>query len=131
MLSAAGRPNVIVGSAPEFRGEPDVGAPEELLVGELNTYMMLTFVRARDLSPVRYESKAEGLLEKFEGKYRIAKVTVRPRITLESDAGVDPARQVIESVERPRENVHFVFGGRASIAAVESVWTYRAGCVVG
>jgi hypothetical protein len=106
---------------PEFRGESDVGAPIALLVGGLNTYMMLTLVRARDLNPVRYESEAEGLLEKFEGKYRIAKVTIRPRITLESEAGADPARQVIESVERPRENVHFVLGGRASIAAVESV----------
>jgi len=102
MLSAAGRPNIVVGSPPEFRGEPDVWAPEELLVGALNTCMMLTFLtlaRARDLNPVKYESEAEGLLEKVEGKYRITKVTVRPRITLESEIDLDPARQVVERVE--------------------------------
>ena len=37
MLSAVGRPNIVVGSPPEFKGEPDVWAPEELLVGSLNT----------------------------------------------------------------------------------------------
>jgi organic hydroperoxide reductase OsmC/OhrA len=44
MLSAAGRPNIVVGSPPEFKGEPDIWAPEELLVGSLNTCMMLTFL---------------------------------------------------------------------------------------
>src|ERR1700741_2646618 len=31
MLSAAGRPNIVVGSPPEFKGEPDIWAPEEVL----------------------------------------------------------------------------------------------------
>ena len=33
MLSAAGKPDIVVGSPPEFKGEPDIWAPEELLVG--------------------------------------------------------------------------------------------------
>jgi hypothetical protein len=33
MLLAAGRPNIVVGSPPEFKGEPGIWAPEELLVG--------------------------------------------------------------------------------------------------
>jgi organic hydroperoxide reductase OsmC/OhrA len=32
-LAAAGKPNIVVGSPPEFKGEPDIWAPEELLVG--------------------------------------------------------------------------------------------------
>jgi organic hydroperoxide reductase OsmC/OhrA len=36
-LSASGKLNVNVGSPPEFKGEPDVWAPEELLVGSVNT----------------------------------------------------------------------------------------------
>ena len=74
MLSAAGRPNIVVGSPPEFKGEPDIWAPEELLVGSLNTCMMLTFLtlaQARGLTPVRYESEAEGLLENVDGKYHM------------------------------------------------------------
>jgi hypothetical protein len=44
---------------------------EELLVGSVNTCMMLTFLalaQARGLTPVGYESEAEGLLENVEGK---------------------------------------------------------------
>jgi organic hydroperoxide reductase OsmC/OhrA len=34
-LSATGKHNIVVGSPPEFKGEPDIWAPEELLVGSL------------------------------------------------------------------------------------------------
>jgi organic hydroperoxide reductase OsmC/OhrA len=102
MLSAAGRPNIVVGSPPEFKGEPDIWAPEELLVGSLNTCMMLTFLtlaQARRLTPAGYESEAEGLLENVEGKYHITEITVRPRVTLKSKAELEPARKAMESVE--------------------------------
>jgi organic hydroperoxide reductase OsmC/OhrA len=64
--------------------------------------MMLTFLtlaQARGLTPVRYESEAEGLLECVEGKYHITEVTVRPRVTLKCEAGLEPARKTMESVE--------------------------------
>ena len=101
-LAAAGKPNIVVGSPPEFKGERDVWAPEELLVGSLNTCMMLTFLtlaQARGLTPVGYESEAEGLLENVEGKYRITEVTVRPRVVLASDAELELARKTMEGVE--------------------------------
>jgi len=101
-LAAAGRPNIVVGSPPEFKGEGDVWAPEELLVGSVNTCMMLTFLslaQARGLAPVGYESEAEGLLENVEGKYRITEVTVRPRIVVESDTHLELARKAMEGVE--------------------------------
>jgi organic hydroperoxide reductase OsmC/OhrA len=102
MLSAAGRPNIIVGSPPEFKGERHIWAPEELLVGSLNTCMMLTFLtlaQAQGLTPVGYESEAEGLLENVEGKYHITEVEVRPHVTLKSEAELEPARKTMESVE--------------------------------
>jgi len=101
-LSTAGRPNIVVGSPPEFKGEPDIWAPEQLLVGSLNTCMMLTFLtlaQARGLTPAGYESEAEGLLENVEGKYRITEVAVRPRVTLKSDAELEPVQKIMESVE--------------------------------
>ena len=102
MLSAAGRPNIVVGSPPEFKGERDVWAPEELLVGSLNTCMMLTFLtlaQRQGLTPVGYESEAEGLLDNVEGKYHITEVTVRPRVTLKSETELELARKNMESVE--------------------------------
>jgi organic hydroperoxide reductase OsmC/OhrA len=102
MLSAAGKPKIVVGSPPEFKGEPNDWAPEELLVGSLNTCMMLTFLtlaQAQGLIPVGYEGEAEGQLENIEGKYQITNVVVRPCVTLKSEAELQPARKAMESVE--------------------------------
>jgi organic hydroperoxide reductase OsmC/OhrA len=102
MLSAVGKPNIVVGSPPEFKGEPDVWAPEELLVGSLNTCMMLTFLtlaQRQGLTPAGYESEAEGLLDNVDGKYHITEVTVRPRVTLKSETELELARKNMESVE--------------------------------
>jgi organic hydroperoxide reductase OsmC/OhrA len=101
-LSAAGKPSIAVGSPPEFKGAPDIWAPEELLVGSVNTCMMLTFLalaHAKGLAPVGYESEAEGLLENVEGKYRITEVTIRPRVSLKSKAELERASEIMEGVE--------------------------------
>jgi len=101
-LSASGKPNVNVGSPPEFKGEPDVWSPEELLVGSVNTCMMLTFLtlaQAKGLTPARYESDVEGLLENVESKYCITEVTVRPRVSLKDSAELERAREIMENVE--------------------------------
>ena len=102
LLSAVEKPNIVVGSPPEFKGEPDVWTPEELLVGALNTCIMLTFLslgQARGLTPAGYESEAEGLLENVEGRYRITEVTVRPYITVKKEAEVERAREIMERAE--------------------------------
>jgi organic hydroperoxide reductase OsmC/OhrA len=101
-LSALGKPNIVVGSPPEFKGQPDIWAPEELLVGSVNTCLMLTFLtlaEAKGLVPLEYQSEAEGLLENIEGKYRITEVTIRPRVTLNGTAELGRAREIMESVE--------------------------------
>ena len=87
---------------PEFKGQPDVWAPEELLVGSVNTCLMPTFLalaQAKGLVPVGYEREAEGLLENVEGKYRITEVAVRPRVTLTDPADVERAREIMGNVE--------------------------------
>jgi organic hydroperoxide reductase OsmC/OhrA len=102
MLSAVGKPDIVVGSPPEFKGEASNWSPEEMLVGSLNTCMMLTFLtlaQARGLTPVGYESEAEGLLENVEGKYRITEVAVRPRVVVGNDAELELARKTMEGVE--------------------------------
>ena len=101
-LSAPQKPQIAVGSPPEFRGRPDVWAPEELLVGSLNTCLMLTFLAlagAKKLVPAGYESEAEGLLENVEGKYRFTEVAVRPRVTLSDATDVERAREIMGNVE--------------------------------
>jgi organic hydroperoxide reductase OsmC/OhrA len=101
-MSAPGKPEMDVGSPPEFKGEPGVWAPEELLVGALNTCLMLTFVsfaQNKGLQFVAYESAAEGLLENVDGKYRIAEVSVQPSLALKSQADLEVARAIMDEVE--------------------------------
>jgi organic hydroperoxide reductase OsmC/OhrA len=101
-MSAPGKPEMDVGSPPEFKGELGVWAPEELLVGALNTCLMLTFVsfaQNKGLQFVAYESAAEGLLENVDGKYRIAEVSVQPSLALKSQADLEVARAIMDDVE--------------------------------
>ena len=101
-LSAGAKPDITVGSPPEFKGEVTNWSPEEMLVGALNTCLMLTFLtlaQARGLTPVGYESEAEGLLENVEGKYRITEITVWPRVALKSEGELELAQKTMEGVE--------------------------------
>lgn len=100
--SAAGKPDLDVGSPPEFRGEESVWSPEHLFVTSLNTCLMLTFLALADrrrLEVAAYESSAEGLLENVDGRYRITAVTVRPQVTLKSETGLDTAREIMGKVD--------------------------------
>ena len=100
--SAPGKPDIEIGSPPEFKGEAGVWAPEEMLVAALNACMMLTFVafaQGKKLEFVAYESAAEGLLENVDGKYRIVEVSVQPIVVLRSEADIAAARTIMAEVK--------------------------------
>ncbi len=100
--SAPGKPDIEIGSPPEFKGDPGVWAPEEMLVAALNACMMLTFVsfaQGKRLEFVAYESVAEGLLANVDGKYRIVEVNVRPTLVLRSEADIETARRIMTEVK--------------------------------
>ena len=102
VISALGKPQMEVGSPPEFRGEPGIWTAEDLLVGALNTCLMLTFLalaQSKNLSVVSYESNTDGLLENVEGKYRITEVTVQSSVALKSEADLATAREIMGKVE--------------------------------
>ena len=100
--SAPGKPEMDVGSPPEFKGEPGIWSPEELLVGALNACLMLTFValaQSKGVQFAAYESAAEGLLENVDGKYRIVEVSVRPTLVLRTEADIATARTIMAEVK--------------------------------
>jgi organic hydroperoxide reductase OsmC/OhrA len=102
-LSVPGKPELDVGSPPEFKGEPGIWSPEELLVGALNACMMLTFLtltRSKGVELVGYDSAAEGLLENVDGKYQITQVTVQPCVVLKTQADLEAAQTIMGEVER-------------------------------
>lgn len=95
-------PAVEIGSPPEFKGTADVWCPEELLIGAVNTCLMLTFLsyaQHRRLDFSGYESKAEGTVENLDGKYRMTRITVQPTVSLSRESDIPLAREVFKSAK--------------------------------
>ena len=98
-LSASGHANVEVGNPPVFKGTSDVWCPEDLLIGALNACLMLTFLyqmQRRKLEVLAYESSAQGTLEHRDGKHRVTRIVVHPRISLKSGNDMAAAREAIK-----------------------------------
>lgn len=63
----------------------DATNPEELLAAAQSSCMMLTFLAVCSKSKVnilRYDDKAEALLERVDGKFRVTKITLRPQVVV-------------------------------------------------
>lgn len=102
VAASLGKKDVDLGSPPEFKGEPGVWSPEDLLVASLNGCLMLTFLAfayGKGMSIVGYESSAEGLVENVEGNYRITEITVEPSVVLKSGTDLATAREIMDKVE--------------------------------
>ena len=59
---------------------------------------MLTFLyqmQRRKLEVLAYESSAQGTLEHRDGKHRVTRIVVHPRISLNSDNDMVAAREAI------------------------------------
>ncbi len=98
LLFGPEHPTLQVGAPPAFRGDPDVWCPEELLIGGLNTCLMLTFLaiaQRREIQVTHYEARAQGTLEHSDGKYRVTRVHVRPVVDVPPGTNLDIAREVV------------------------------------
>jgi len=87
-----------VSSPPEFQGEEGEWTPEDLYVGAINSCTMATFLayaQKKHLNVLSYKSKAEGVLEFADGKYRFTKVRLQPLIKVESMKDAALAEQII------------------------------------
>lgn len=102
MISCAGKPDVAVATPPEFKGHEGIWSPEDLFVASANVCLMTTFLAVAEragLAFVSYDSSAEGRLELVEGKFQFTAITIKPTITLESDADAGKAKELIEKAE--------------------------------
>jgi organic hydroperoxide reductase OsmC/OhrA len=98
LLSAAEHATLEIGSPPAFKGDPDVWCPEDLLIGGLNTCLMLTFLtmaQRRNLRVVAYESQAQGVVEHAGGKYRVTNIKVEPLVSLGEPVNQEITREVV------------------------------------
>ncbi len=113
-----------VSSAPEYKGNPALPNPEELLVGSLSSCHMLTFlaVAAREGFVVdAYDDAAVGVLEKNDaGRMSVTRVTLRPRVTF----GVGGTQPDAETVKRLHDTSHrgcFIAQSVKTLVTVEGV----------
>ncbi|MBI2866850.1 MAG: OsmC family protein [Chloroflexi bacterium] len=100
-LSSEGKQDIAVGTPPEFRGQPGLWSPEELLVASVESCVMLTFLALAfraDLKLASYESQAVGRLEFLDGTYAVTAVAVSPVITLANEADKEKAEGLFEKV---------------------------------
>lgn len=121
---AEGRPSLAVSSPPEFKGEAGMWTPEELFLASLNACTLQTFLayaQLKGLAFVSYACSAEGTLTSVEGRYRFTEVTLRPLLTVSSEADIDRARQILGDAHRD------CFISNSITAAVNLVPEVRAG----
>ena len=96
-LAAAGL-SLPLSSAPGYQGDPSRLNPELMFVGALSACQALTylFLAARKQVVVTaYVDDAEGMLEMVDGRMRMSRVTLRPRITLEAGSDEGTARALV------------------------------------
>ena len=85
-------------SAPGYRGDPSRTNPEQLFVASLSACQALTYLFLAAKNGVRvagYTDDAEGHLGIVDGRIRMSRVTLRPRITLEVEAEEARARDLV------------------------------------
>lgn len=102
IMTNEGHAPVEIGSPPEFKGTADVWCPEELLIGAVNTCLMLTFLsyaQHRQLEISSYESSAEGTVENVDGKYRVTRITVQPSVSLNRESDIPLAEELFKSAK--------------------------------
>jgi organic hydroperoxide reductase OsmC/OhrA len=90
LIRMPGKPDVLGTSAPAFAGSAYHPNPEDMLVAALSACHMLTYLAIAAKSKIlvlAYEDNAEGILGKAEdGKMKLLKVILRPKVTLAAGA---------------------------------------------
>ena len=95
--------NIEVATPPEFpKGIPGIWSPEHLLVAAVNSCLMTTFLAIAENSRfdfVNFESKADGKLEKVDGKLMISEIILAPVVTISKDADQEKALRILQKAE--------------------------------
>ena len=85
MARMGGGPPVSLSAAPDFRGDPALANPEDLLVAAISSCHMLTFLAVCSRKGIvvdRSEDDAVGWLERAQGApMHVTRVTLRPKVT--------------------------------------------------
>lgn len=104
LASAPGvRPDLEVGSPPEFGGPPGRWSPEHFYVGAATLCWVTTFLAVAELSRLEVaavEADGEAFVERGDDRrYSIPRIVLRPRVTVRREEDRDKALRLIEKAE--------------------------------
>lgn len=95
--------NIEVATPPEFpNGIPGIWSPEHLLVAAVNSCLMTTFLAIADNSKfdfINFECKADGKLEKVDGKFMISEIVLTPVLTISGNTDKEKALRILQKSE--------------------------------
>ncbi len=94
---------ITVATPPEFpKGVEGIWSPEHFFTGGVLSCFMTTFLAMADYSKLefsKFDCKAEGILEKVEGKFMMSEIILKPSILLNDDSKMERAIRLMEKAE--------------------------------
>jgi peroxiredoxin-like protein len=94
---------ITVATPPEFpNGVEGIWSPEHLFTSAVLSCFMTTFLAMADFSKLefsKFDCKAEGILEKVDGKFKMSEIILKPSIALNDESKTDRAIRLMEKAE--------------------------------
>ena len=103
VTSMSGARDVEIGPPAEYGGSAATLNPEELFVASINSCLMLVFyhfAKRSGLEIQRYESQAEGTVEKTRNGLRFTAVTVQAKVEAQTQDVASKLNQCAELAEK-------------------------------
>ena len=97
------QPSINFSAPPEFQGEAGVWTPEHFFTAAVAACFVNTFqaiATFSKFSAVALDVAVEGTIEKGEGGYRFTRVTVRPQLTVQTEADRERGMRLLEKAEK-------------------------------
>ncbi len=94
-VTSEGKPTIRGSADRQFRGDPSLYNPEDLLVIALSTCHLLSYLAecARaGVNVVAYEDDARGTMQMKDGAIRFTDVLLQPRVTIAPGSDVEKAK---------------------------------------
>lgn len=95
--------NIQVATPPEFpKGMEGIWSPEHLFVASVSSCFMTTFLAISEFSKLDYiglKVKADGKLEKVDGKFMMSEITLKPVLTVPEGVNTDKAERILNKSE--------------------------------
>ena len=88
---------------PEFGGKEGLWTPEHLLLASVTSCYISTFSAISEINPFHFRGlkvAAEAVLEKVPGGFRFARITIRPRLTIDDEALEEQSKLLLEKSKK-------------------------------